>query len=130
MTGYKEYNSSTGSWNYYAQNQRPKPRLNQYNPVVNPVNTELIGQVLASKEARYNANAQKIKTEIENIATYVNNLNIDDDTQSIILERHFNEYTNTLNQKRYDLSSNNLTSQIIKFLYDGINKITKEETSK
>jgi len=72
MTGYKEYNSLGGTWDYYSTNE--KPRLNQYNPVVNPVNIELIGQVLASKQARYNAGGHSNGNSYNSKRRYVNEM--------------------------------------------------------
>lgn len=42
MTGYKEYNSLMGTWDYYSEKQRP--RQNQYNPIVNPINENFQGK--------------------------------------------------------------------------------------
>ncbi len=64
------------------------------------------------------------------MAYYINNLDIDFDTKVIILDRHFKEYTNSLNMRRYDFSNDNTTNQIINWFTEGINKIAKEQTSK
>lgn len=39
----------------------------QYNGYVQPVNTQLINQVLAKKEANYSRNAEKVQSKVDNI---------------------------------------------------------------
>ncbi|WP_158730119.1 MULTISPECIES: hypothetical protein [unclassified Flavobacterium] len=73
MTGYKEYNKLTGSWDYYTVNQKPR---NIYNKVVSPVNETLVREVMASKQARYDANYQRVKNSISDIQAKIQNFDI------------------------------------------------------
>lgn len=125
MTGYKEYNKLTGSWDYYTVNQKPR---NIYNKVVSPVNETLVREVMASKQARYDANYQRVQNTISDIQAKIQNFDIEEERIKIIDKRFRIEYVEGLNNsKSYDLSNNNIARQIVNWLYTGYNKIISEE---
>lgn len=125
MTGYKEYNSLMGTWDYYSEKQRP--RQNQYNPIVNPINENLVRQVLSSKQARYDGNVTRVRNAIADITDKMNALEISVERNESMIERLNNEYVNVISGKNYDYSSQNVTNQIINWLYAGANTIIREE---
>lgn len=125
MTGYKEYNSLRGTWDFYSTNQRQGQV--EYNKPVNPYNTNLVERVLAAKQGRYDANVQRISNEINRIGDNINNYDISDERKQNMHDRFNSEYLDELNSKKRDLSNNNLVTDIINWMYTGINKIVKEE---
>lgn len=127
LVGTKTYNNFTNSWTYTPVNN------NYNNPYGTPYDTSAIDlgfQIASMKQKRYDDNRAKIQSEIDHIYTTINNSDYNESLKTRIRNRFTYEYLNNINKqfKNKDLSSSALTSQIINWIYSGVNKIKKEES--
>lgn len=123
MIGYKVYNSLNQRWETYI-NETPK--VQEY---PSQFNYNLALKVLNKKESSYNNNSARIDNFISNSRTQLENSSLDKTLIQTIKNRFNAEYMSVYNSKGYDLSSNSLTDNIINWLRDGLDNITRAETT-
>lgn len=123
MVGYKYYDGLNQAWVYKDLSEKPKSTY------IDPINNELIQQVLSSKDRKYESNVQKIQNAISDINSKILTLSEDEETKNIIRTK-FNDVVNGLNSKNRDYSNNNTANQIVQYLYEMANTITKQTTFK
>ena len=125
LVGYKKYNSINKSWEYYDANPQP----NYYTPKSN-INVELTQRVLEHKQNQYDNNVKGVQNAINDLRNQVQSLGVDNSVIEKIKNRFNKEYIDKLNNTRYDYSNSNTASQIINWLYSGINSIISQEYQK
>lgn len=123
MIGYKFYDSLYKVWKYKELSESPQDSY------ISPVNTFLINNVLASKQNRLDENVKKVQNSIDEIISGISQIEASKTTQDAILFK-FGKTVKAIEYKNYDYSDNNLTRQVINYLYGEANTIIKIETSK
>ena len=119
MIGYKTYDSLMKTWNYYDVQQQTQSQSNyQY---VEPVNLKLINQALATKQARYDANVQRVQTAINTLRNNVTNSAYSPAVKTNSITEFNEKCVKALNNQSYDYSSNSQTTEIINWLYNSMN---------
>lgn len=130
LTGYKSYNSYLGVWEYFKENTNTyNKKPIQYAKPSTDDNFALLQQVANQKQNSYNSNHKRIDnylSKIQSNISEIENLEIREKIQ----KRYDLEIVDVMNNKRYDLSSNALTQQVLDFIYNNINAIKAEEFKK
>lgn len=137
LVGYKKYNSLYGRWEYYdLKKESNNNNGNNLQARSALPDLNVLDQALTERQRRYDLNKSKISYLLDDIFNQINKMisdrynpgNIDVGFQ--INHRFIKEYVNVYNEKKYDLSSNNLTEQVYNWLKNGYNKIYNEEFKK
>lgn len=124
IVAYKVYNQYKNQWEIFNVNSQ-----NDYPKVQSSVNLPLIQQALVSKQQRYDKNKETIQSCINSIFDVFKTLANNNETYIKISNRFTNEYVNEINNIPYDLSSDAISSSILKYLLDGSKKIIREENN-
>ncbi|RTY85510.1 hypothetical protein [Flavobacterium sp. RSP15] len=103
-----------------------------YSPteIESQVNVPLAMKALAILKGRYDNNSARINNFINDAKTQVNNSSLDKNLIQNIQNRFYLEYVKPYYAKRYDLSSNSLTENIVNWLKGGFDYTLKTETAK
>lgn len=129
LTGYKVYDSLFKEWKYYqveVQSYERKPI--QYAKPPTDDNFALLQQVANKKQNSYNTNRAKVQNCISTIQKFMNYENIEVKTR---LQNRFNsEILDVINKKSYDFSDDNLTKQVVDFIWNKYEAIFLYETKK
>lgn len=121
LIGYKVYNSYTRTWEYYDTKQTQSQVVRQ------DENFELWANVLASKQQKYDSNRKQIQMTVDAIYKRIPELGYPNDFSNNVLEEFETNYIDKLNSSNYDLSDNNKATEIINWLYSGINSIIERK---
>lgn len=123
LIGYKYYDNLYKVWKYQELSE------SNQDSYISPVNTSLINKVLASKQNRLDENIKKVQSSIDEIINGISEIEASQTTLDAILFK-FRKTVKSIEYKNYDYSDNNLTRQVINYLYEEANTITKIEISK
>lgn len=123
MIGYKYYDNLYKVWKYQ---ELSKSTQDSY---ISPINTSLVNKALASKQIRLDENVKKTQSSIDDIISSISQMEISQSAKDAILFK-FRKTVKSIEYKNYDYSDNNLTRQVINYLYSEANAIIKAETSK
>jgi hypothetical protein len=93
-------------------------------------NAPLAMKALAIRQGRYDNNSARINNFINDARTQVNNSSLDKNLIRNIQNRFYLEYIKPYYDKKYDLSSNSLTENIVNWLKGGFDYVLKTETTK
>lgn len=93
-------------------------------------NAPLAVKALAIRQARYDNNSARINNFITDARTQVNNSSLDTNLIQNIQNRFYLEYVKAYYTKKYDLSSNSLTENILNWLKGGFDYVLQTETNK
>ena len=130
LTGYKVYDSLFKEWKYYqveVQSYERKPV--QYAKPPTDDNFALLQQVANQKQNSYNSNHKRIEDYLSKIQINIyeiENLEIREKVQN----RYSSEIVAFINNKRYDVSNNSITDQVLNFIYNKFSVIQSEEFKK
>jgi|GEM_PF-5429350 len=119
LVGYKTYNSYTQSWEYYEQ--KPQQQV-QYRDE----NFELWANVALAKQQKYDANKQKIQNAVDDIRNKISKSGYPSEVWASALGTFDGKYVDGINTGKYDLSSDNKTTELINWLYSGMNAVLSE----
>lgn len=120
LIGYKVYNNIRGQWEYYAETPQ-KPNENKYGEVKSPIDIDLMGRVLMSKQNSYNYNNELVKKVISDITNRISNCGASSDTRYNALIT-FAEIVGDMEIQKLDLSSSRTTNNVITYLYQWYDK--------
>lgn len=115
MVAFKTYNSINKTWEttYVNGNQQSNGRYIPQNQRTDD-NFALLQQVMAKKQASFDSNYQKIQNHINSINLQIFEATEEPLTRSLIED--FDDCVKTLNNKKYDFSSNSKTIEVINYL--------------
>lgn len=92
----------------------------RYSDPVQP-NISHLGNATNTLQQRYNYNTKRVQNAVNDIQKQVGKLDISYDLKQYVLG-NLNNRVQSINNKRYDYSSDNVTNSIIDYLYDSVKK--------
>ena len=95
----------------------------QYSDPVQPDISHL-GNAINTLQQRFNNNTKRLQNAVNDIQKQINQLDISYEKKQYVLGNLSNR-VQSINSKRYDYSSNNVTESIINYLYDSVKKDLK-----
>jgi hypothetical protein len=123
MIGYKYYDTLYQNWKYVDMADSPSTNY------ISPINTTLVQKALSAKQSRLDFNVERIQTAINDIYNKVEALPADRETRDRITS-FVRSAVATINGKSLDYSSNNITLQVINYLYGSANDAIKLENNR
>lgn len=120
-------NSYYNRWEYYDVNQSNSGSYQYRDPQA--LDISILGQAALIKDQAYTNNFNLVQSNINTITSNVNNYQISDEDKRKILNSFYEAINNNINGQSYDYSSNSITNQIIDWLYQTVNTITKNVTT-
>lgn len=112
MTGYKTYNSVSQQWEYY---EIPKTNTqNRYNEV-QQVDTDYMIKGLQYANAKSSRNYKILENEIKRLISIIDEVEASQDFKDRC-HANFKECVDEINNKKINLSSNEMTNRVIKYL--------------
>jgi hypothetical protein len=130
LTGYKTYDPYQRVWVYI----KVEPTNNRYAKLdyghaIDASAIDLQGQVATIKQARYDANQQKVQDAVNTCRDYLRNVQNNNSIRTKMLQRFKAECLDVLNQYKgnYDMSKTADTNYLVNWLTNTTDKIVAEE---
>lgn len=131
MTGYKKYNSLYERWEYFDLKKSNSDKSYQVQqPVSSIPNLDVIDKTLTTKQSKHDYNSTKINKYILEVFETLDYSGMHIDLIKNIKNSFRNNYILPYYNKKYDLSSDSLTNNIIEWLQEGLLSTIKIETEK
>lgn len=98
-----------------------------YGTVSTSINLPLVQQVLSTKQSAYDTNYNRVSNLINDMRSVLQSSNLDSKSITSIKSKFNTRYLEPMYAKRYDFSSNSLTTDVINWLNNGLTSIVDEE---
>lgn len=110
MIGYKYYDNLYKVWKYKDISESSQ------NSYTSPVNSSLINQALATKQARFDENVKRVQNAIDDINSQIIEMDVSDAIRNE-MNIKFKNRIKLINSKNIDYSNNTTVKQVIEYLY-------------